>query len=45
MVIFETGMANYENDIASEKPPWNQNAFIKINDLGIILLGKEIYTQ
>ena len=37
--------ANLENDIASEKRPQNQNAFIKINDLGIILLEKEFYTQ
>ena len=37
--------ANLENDIASEKRPQNQNAFIKINDLGVILLGKEFYTQ
>ena len=37
--------ANLENDIASEKRPHNQNAFIKINDLGVILLGKEFYTQ
>ena len=37
--------ANLENDIASEKLPQNQNAFIKINDLGVILLGKEFYTQ
>ena len=37
--------ANLENDIASEKRPYNQNAFIKINDLGIILLEKEFYTQ
>ena len=32
--------ANLENDIASEKRPQNQNAFIEINDLGVILLGK-----
>ena len=37
--------ANLENDIASGKLPYNQNAFTKINDLGIILLGKEFYTQ
>ena len=37
--------ANLENDIASEKRPQNQNAFIQINDLGVILLGKELYTQ
>ena len=37
--------ANLKNDIASEKRPQNQNAFIKINDLGVILLGKEFYTQ
>ena len=33
--------AYLENDIASEKRPQNQNAFIKTNDLGVILLGKE----
>ena len=37
--------ANLENDIASEKRPQNQNAFIIINDLGVILLEKEFYTQ
>ena len=37
-------MANLETDIASEKRQQNQNAFIKINDLGVILLGKD-YTQ
>ena len=37
--------ANLENYIASEKRPQNQNAFIKINDIGVILLGKEFYTQ
>ena len=37
--------ANLENDIASEKRPQNQNAFIKINDLCVILLRKEFYTQ
>ena len=37
--------ANLENDIASEKRPQNRNASIKINDLGVILLGKEFYTQ
>ena len=36
--------ANLENDIASEKRQQNQNPFIKINDLGVILLGKEFYT-
>ena len=45
IVTFETEVANFENDIASEKQPQNQNAFIKINDRGVILLGKEIYTQ
>ena len=28
-------------DIVSEKRPLNQNAFIKINDLGVILQEKE----
>ena len=37
--------ANLENDIASAKRPQNQNAFIKINNLGVILLGKEFYMQ
>ena len=37
--------ANLENYIASEKRPLNQNAFIKINDLGVILLEKEFYAQ
>ena len=37
--------ANLENDIVAEKRPYNQNAFIKINDLGVILLEKEFYTQ
>ena len=45
IVTFETEVANFENDIASEKRPNNQNAFIKINDLGVILLEKELYTQ
>ena len=46
IVTFEIELrrANFENDIASEKRPQNQNAFIKINDLGV-LLGKEFYTQ
>ena len=30
--------AHFENDIASEKWPQNQNTFIKVNDLGVILL-------
>ena len=32
---FEIEVANFENDIASEKRPYNQNAFIKFNDLGV----------
>ena len=40
IVTFETDVANLENDIASEKRLYNQNAFIKINDLGVILLRK-----
>ena len=44
IVTFETEVANFENDIASEKRPYNQHAFIKINDLGVILLGKEFST-
>ena len=35
--------AHLENDIASEKRPYNQNAFIKINDLGVVLLGKNAH--
>ena len=31
--------------MVSEKRPQNQNTFININDLGVILLGKEFYTQ
>ena len=27
------------------KTPIESNAFIKINDMGVILLGKEFYTQ
>ena len=34
-------LVNLENDIASEKWLWNQNAFIKIINLGVILLEKE----
>ena len=37
--------AHFDIDIASEKRPQNQNTFIKINDLGVILLGKEFYMQ
>ena len=44
IVTFETEVANFENEFASEKRPLNQNAFIKINDLGVILLGKEFNT-
>ena len=42
-VTFERDVASFENDIASEKRLQNQNAFIKINDLGVILLRKEFY--
>ena len=42
MVIFETEV---ENEIALRKTAMEQNAFIKIYGLGIILLGKEFYTQ
>ena len=45
VVTFEKEVANFENYIASEKRPKNPNAFIKINDLGVILLEKEFYTQ
>ena len=40
IVTFETEVANFENDIASEKQPENQYAF---SDIGVILLGKEFY--
>ena len=42
---FDTKGANFENDIASEKWLWNQNAFIKIINLGVILLEKECSTH
>ena len=45
IVTFENEGSNLENDIASEKWLQNQNAFIKINDLGVILLRKEFYMQ
>ena len=40
IVTSEIEEQNLENDIASEKRPYNQNAFIKINDLGVNLLEK-----
>ena len=40
IVTFDTKEANFENDIASEKWLQNQNAFIKIIDLSVILLEK-----
>ena len=43
IVTFETEVANFENDIVSEKRPQNWNAFIKIDDLGVILLEKELF--
>ena len=43
-MTFDTKGANFENDIASEKWLWNQNAFIKIINLGVILLEKECST-
>ena len=33
------------NEPHPEKRPQNQNAFIKINDLGVILRGKEFYIR
>ena len=45
IVTFETEVANFENDIASEKMAIESNAFIKIYDLGVILLEKQFYTQ
>ena len=44
-VTFDTKGANFENDIASEKWLWNQYAFIKIINLGVILLEKECSTH
>ena len=40
-MTFDTKGAYFENDIASEKWFWNQNAFIKIINLGVILLKKK----
>ena len=37
IVTFETEVAKIENNIASEKRPWNQNTSIKINDSVILL--------
>ena len=45
IVTFDTKEAKLENYIASEKWLYNQNACIKINDLGVILLEKQLYTQ
>ena len=45
IVTFDRKEASFENDIASEKWLWNQNAFIKIIDLGVILLEKEFSTH
>ena len=45
IVTFETDVANIKNYIASERRPYNQNAFIKINDLNVILLEREFYTH
>ena len=42
IVTFDRKEANFESDIASEKWLQNQNAFIKIIDLGVILLEKWI---
>ena len=44
-VTFDTKGAHFENDIASEKWLWNQNAFIEIINLGVILLEKECSTH
>ena len=44
-VTFDTKGANFDNDIASEKWHWNQNASIKIINLGVILLEKECSTH
>ena len=44
IVTLDTKGANFENGIASEKWLWNQNAFNKIINLGVILLKKECST-
>ena len=41
IVTFDRKEANFENDIASVKWLQNQNVFIKIIDLGVILLEKD----
>ena len=45
IVTFNTKEASFENDIASEKLLKNQNAFIKIIDLGVVLLENECSTH
>ena len=45
LVTFEIEVANFENYIAPEKRPQNQNALIRIDDLGVILLEKEFHVQ
>lgn len=37
----EAKVAYFENDIASQKQPQNQNALPKIDDLGVVLLKKK----
>ena len=44
IVTFETEVAHFQIDIAPAKRPEYQTAFIKINALSVILLGKESYT-
>ena len=45
MVTFEIEGQILKMTLPQKKRPQNQNAFIRINDLGVILLGKEFYTQ
>ena len=45
IVTFDRKEANIKNDIASENWLQNQNPFIKIIDLGVILLEKEFPTR
>ena len=41
-VTFDTKGANFEMALPQKNGSRNQNAFIKINDLGVILLEKRI---
>ena len=44
-MTFDTKGADFEDDIASEKCLQNENAIIKIINLGVTLLDKESYTH